>query len=127
MPILGLYHEQDGDSLSTPEIMVMPKQKSEVNKTTAVKEILNKNPKTPTKEIVSTLAGQGIKISESYVYMLKGKMKAKKRKEKRQKAMAVSTNAKIADPVELIRDLKALAVRAGGLPNLKQLVDVLAE
>lgn len=105
----------------------MAKQKSEVNKSAAVREILDKNPKTPVKEIVSTLAAQGIKISEPYVYMLKSKMKAKKRKAKRQKAMAVSTNAGIADPVELIRDVKSLAARAGGLGNLRALVDVLAE
>jgi hypothetical protein len=79
------------------------------------------------KEIVSALAAQGVKVSANYVYTLKSKMKAKKRVEKRQKAMAVGANTPIADPLELIRAVKQLAARAGGLGNLKQLVDVLAE
>src|ERR1700757_1728789 len=105
----------------------MPNQKSEVNKSAAVREILDKNPKTPVKEVVSTLAGQGIKISENYVYMLKSKAKDKRRKIKRQKAMAASNSTGSADPVKLIRDIKQLADKAGGLRKLKEVVDVLAE
>jgi len=105
----------------------MAKKKSEVNKSAVVGEILQKNPKTPVKEVVSTLAAQGIKISGNYVYMLKSKAKDKKRKEKREKAVATSNDMGIIDPVELIRDVKGLALRTGGLRHLKQLVDVLAE
>jgi hypothetical protein len=100
--------------------------KGEINKSAAAREILRKNPKTPVKEVVSTLAGQGIKISENYVYMLKSKAKARKRKEKREKAMVVTASGPV-NPVDLVRDVKALALRAGGLRTLKQLVDVLAE
>jgi hypothetical protein len=84
-------------------------------------------PKTPVKDIVSALAAQGIKISGNYVYMLKSKMKAKRRVEKRQKGMAVTAGAEIASPLDLIREVKQLAARAGGLRALKELVDVLAE
>ena len=59
--------------------------------------------------------------------MLKSKMKAKKRMAKRQKAVALSNNTGIANPVDLIRDVKKLAERAGGLRTLKELVDVLVE
>jgi hypothetical protein len=98
----------------------------EVNKSAAALEILRKNPKTPVKEVVATLAGQGIKISENYVYMLKSKMKARKRKEKRERAMTVTATAPI-NPAELVREVKDLAARAGSMRTLKQLVDVLAE
>ena len=43
----------------------MAKKKSEVNKSSAVREILEKNSKTPVKEVVSTLAAKGIKVSTS--------------------------------------------------------------
>ncbi len=102
-------------------------QKSDVNKTVAVKEFLAKNPKAKASEVVSALAGQGIKVSYTYAYALKSKGKAKKRKEKREKAMATSSSMGVTDPVELIRQVKELALRAGGLRHLKSLVDVLAE
>ena len=105
----------------------MAKQKPEVNKSALVREILKKNPKTPTKEIVSTLAQQGVKVSDNLVYMLKSKMKDKKRRAKRQKVMATSDRSGISNPVELIREIKMLAGRAGGMRTLKEMVDVLAE
>jgi hypothetical protein len=105
----------------------MAKKKAEVNKSALVREILKKEPKTPTKEIVSALAAQGHKVSDNLIYMLKSKMKDKKRKAKRQKVMATTTRSGIANPVEMIRDIKKLAERAGGLRTLKEMVDVLAE
>jgi hypothetical protein len=102
-------------------------QKSDVNKTVAVKEFLAKNPKAKVSEIVSSLAAQGIKVSYTYAYALKSKGKAKKRKEKREKAVATSNSMGVLDPVDLIREVKNLALRTGGLRNLRQLVEVLAE
>jgi len=102
-------------------------QKSDVNKSVAVKEAFAKNPKAKVSEVVSALAAQGTKVSYTYVYALKSKGKAKKRKEKREKAVATSTSLGVLDPVELIRQVKELALRTGGLRNLKQLVDVLGE
>jgi hypothetical protein len=102
-------------------------QKTGVNKTAAVREIFAKNPHTPVKEVVSTLAAQGIKISDNYVYMLKSKLYAKRRKVRREQAVATSNSMGVLDPVDLIREVKNLALRTGGLRNLKQLVDVLAE
>ncbi len=105
----------------------MAEPKSEVNKGQAARAILTKNPQASIKEVVSTLAAQGIEISYNYVYMLKSKAKDKRRKAKREKALATSNNVGITNPVELIRDVKSLAARAGGLRNLKQLVDILCE
>ena len=105
----------------------MAKKKSEVDKSVAVRAILDKNPKTPAKEIITTLGKQGVKISEAYVYMLKRKVKLKGHKERREKAVAASRSAGLADPVELIQGIKALAQKAGGMRTLKKLVDLLAE
>ena len=120
-------HDECGWTLNGTAAPSIAAQTPGVNKSVAVREILEKNPKTPVSEVVSTLAAQGIKISGNYVYMLKSKMKAKKRVEKRQKAMAVSAKTEIANPLDLIREVKQLAARAGGLRALKELVDVLAE
>jgi hypothetical protein len=105
----------------------MARQKSEVNKSQAIRDILEQDPKTRVKDIVSTLAQQGVKVSDTYVYMIKGKTKAKKRKEKRQRAIAASNSSGIANPVELILGVRKLAGEAGGIRHLKQLVDILAE
>ncbi len=120
-------HDECGWRLGAGDAAPAAGQPPEVNKSVAVRDLLEKNPKTPVKEVVSALAGQGVKVSANYVYMLKSKMKTKKRVEKRQKALAVTAGAKTANPLDLIREVKQLAVRAGGLRALKDLVDVLAE
>jgi hypothetical protein len=98
-----------------------------VNKSAAVREILAKQPHTPVKEIVSTLAARGIPIQPNLVYLIKSKAKANRRKQKREKALANSKELGVANPVELILEVRKLAVKAGGMRHLKQLVDVLAE
>ncbi len=98
-----------------------------VNKSAAVREILAANPQTPTREILSTLAGRGIQVSPHLVYLIKSKANASRRKQKRQKALENSKELGLANPVELILEVRKLASRAGGLRRLKQLVDVLAE
>ena len=101
--------------------------KSNVNKSAAIKEILAKNPKAKGSEIVSKLAAQRIRVSSALVYALKSKAKAKKRKQKREKAVATSNSMGVTDSVALIRHVKELALRAGGLRNLRPLVEVLGE
>ena len=105
----------------------MAKKKSDVDKSVAVRAILDKNPNAPAKEIIADLGKLGIKISETYVYMLKRKIKLKGHKERREKAVAASRSAGLADPVELIAGIKVLAQKAGGMRTLKKLVDLLAE
>ena len=60
----------------------MAKQKSEVNKSALVREVSETNPLTPLKEITSTLAKQGVKVSDNLIYSLKSQMKNKKQKAK---------------------------------------------
>jgi len=124
IPIRTKKHEACGWTMNgTPATP----QKTDVNKSAAVRAIFAKNPKTKVSEVVSTLAAQGIKVSSAYVYAVKSKGKAKKRKEKRQKVVATSKSIGVADPIDLIREVKSLALRTGGFRQLKQLVDVLGE
>lgn len=102
-------------------------KKSGVNKSSEIRAILEKNPKTPAKEIVATLSAKGIKVSQNLIYLIKAKTGAKRRKAKRQKAVAAGKSAGMTNPVQLVLRVRSLATEAGGIRNLKQLVDVLAE
>ncbi len=105
----------------------MPKKKQFGQKSAAIREMLAQNPNTPVKEIVSTLAGQGIKVTSNLVYALKTKARARRRRQNRQAAAQAGRNAGMVDPVALVLKVRQLAGEAGGIKHLKQLVDVLAE
>src|SRR4051812_6092610 len=96
-----------------------------VNKSQNVREYLGANPKAPAKEVVEALAGKGIKVSENLVYGIKGAMKEKKQRKARvvkaAKAATASSNGTASrdEIITMIRDVKALAQRAGGYENLK--------
>jgi len=106
-----------------------------VNKSQSVREFLTENPKANVKEVVEGLGGKGIKVSDNLVYGVKGAMKEKQKRKKRvaKAAMAAvvtpSNNgvAKKTDAITLIREVKALAEKAGGYEKLKELVEALAE
>src|SRR3954447_2818295 len=61
-------HDECGWQMEAGDATPAAAQGPEVNKSVAVKEVLNKNPKTPVKEVVSALAAQGVKVSDNYVY-----------------------------------------------------------
>lgn len=102
-------------------------KKSGVNKSAEIRAILDKNPKTPAKEIVAALSDKGIKVSQNLIYFIKAKMGARRRKARRQKAVATARISGGSDPVQLVLKVRELATQAGGIRNLKKLVDVLAE
>ena len=66
-------------------------------------------------------------MTPNLVYALKTKARARHRKQKRQQAVQAGRNAGMANPVALVLRVRQLAVEAGGIKHLKQLVDVLAE
>jgi formiminotetrahydrofolate cyclodeaminase len=105
----------------------MPNAKNDVNKSAEIRAILEKNPKAKARDVISSLAEKGIRVSYNLVYLAKAKRGAKRRKQRRQKAVASANSAGIANPVQLILRVKGLADEAGGIRNLKQLVDVLAD
>ncbi|MBY0522796.1 MAG: hypothetical protein K2R98_05340 [Gemmataceae bacterium] len=100
--------------------------RKKTNKSQAIRDMIAANPKAKSSEIVKLLAEKGIKVSTTLVYGVKAQGKAKKRKQKREKVMAAGRSVN-GDPVELLRGIKDLAARAGGIRNLKEFVDLLAD
>jgi hypothetical protein len=96
-------------------------------KSDAIREVLDENPKAEAREIINTLASRGTKVNASLVYLVRGKYRKRRRRQKRQQAVETSRNAGVSNPVQLIVRVKDLAEEAGGLKNLKKLVDLLAE
>jgi hypothetical protein len=97
-----------------------------VNKSAAIRDLVNQNPKAKASEIVSLLAEKGIKVKPHFIYIVKAKMKRVKPRQARRRAMA-TTGDRNGHAVELILKVKGLAKEVGGMGSLKQLVDVLAE
>jgi hypothetical protein len=106
-----------------------------VNKSQAIRDYLTANPKAKTTEVVAALGKAGVKVSDNLVYNIKGQMKEKRRRKahvvKAAKAAATTafsnpTSIKT-DAITMIREVKALAGKAGGYSKLKDLVDALAE
>ncbi len=104
-------------------------KKTSTNKSQAVRDYLQANPNAKAKEVVEALAQKDIKVATSLVYFLKGKSSAKKQRKARVviAAKAATTEGVKSDALTLIRDIKALAVKHGGMARLKELVDALAE
>jgi hypothetical protein len=99
-----------------------------VNKSEAIRALYRGKPKMPVSEAVKQLAKDGIKVAPSQVYFVLGGMKGKaKRKPGRKRTMHRTSGNKtgLSVPIDVIIDLKALAVRAGGIGTLKQLLEVL--
>ena len=99
-----------------------------LNKSQAIRDYLSANPKkTDTKSVIAALAENGVKVSSPLVYYIKSKAQHQKRKAKRERVAESSRNSGAANPLEIIIRVKALAREVGGVKNLKQLVDLLAE
>ena len=108
--------------------------KAKTNRSSSIRDYLTENPKATAKEVVSALAEKGITVKEGLVYAVKGGMKEKKRRKKQvakaaMAATAPSANGTVSKPdaLTMIREVKALAAKAGGYAKLKQLVDALSE
>jgi hypothetical protein len=102
----------------------MAKQKSDVNKSQAVRDVLDKDPKMPVREVVKVLAEKGISVQPSLVYVVKNKARIKRKKQRRERAANLVTNG---DPVATVKKVKVLAGEVGGIRKLRELVEMLAE
>jgi hypothetical protein len=110
----------------------MPKKepldgKQSVNKSQAIREVFANDPRAETKVVIARLASQGIRVSPTMVYYIRSKQQQARRKAKRARVAESSARAGIANPVELVLRVKDMAREVGGIRNLKQLVDLLAE
>src|SRR5436190_20222162 len=104
------------------------KMKSGVNKSEEVRQQLKADPDMKAKEVVEALAKKGIKVQESTVYFLKGKISGRKgRRKKAQQVVAKVAATGNTDPVAAILKVRALATDLGGMKKLKALVEVLSE
>lgn len=97
-----------------------------VNKSQAIRDLFAEDPKMDSKTVMARLAEKNIKVSPAMVYFVRSKLKLAKRRARRDK-VAVSSAPLSRNPAELVLRVKALAREVGGMENLKQLVDVLAE
>jgi hypothetical protein len=108
--------------------MARPKgNQAGINKSAAVREMLSSNPNTPVRDIVKALNQRGIQIHPNLVYLIKSKERARRHKQKRERVLENGRQMGISNPVELILETRRLAEKAGGIRQLKQLVDALAE
>ena len=98
-----------------------------VNKSQAIRALFAANPKADTKSVIAQLADRGVKVSPTMVYYIRSKDRLAKRKAKRARVAESSRNSGVANPVELVLRVKDMAREVGGIRNLKQLVDLLAE
>jgi hypothetical protein len=105
---------------------MMAKKNGKPSKSALIREYLKKHKKAKAKQVVEALASNGVDVTEGLVYMQKGQLKGRRQRRAKivRAARAVKSNS---DPVALIRDVKALAVRAGGYGKLKDLVDALGD
>jgi len=107
----------------------MPKKKTGVNKSEEIRQILKAHPDMAVKEIVQDLAKRGIKVADTLIYFVKGRLKGRKgrRRKARQMVEKVAATTNHVNPVAVILQVKRWAGEVGGLKKLKGLVDALSE
>ena len=103
------------------------RKRNGVNKSEAIREILAQSPKSQVKEIVALLKQRGITVNPNLVYLIKSKRSQKAKRENRLAAVEANRKAGLANPVELIMEVRKVAEKAGGMRHLKELVDMLAQ
>ena len=106
----------------------MAKQKTDVNKSEEIRQLLRANPEMHVKEVVAALAKKGITVLDNQVYFQKGKMKGRQGRRKKAHEMVEKVTATgNTDPVKTILMVKAWSHEVGGMKKLKELVDALSE
>jgi hypothetical protein len=97
------------------------------NKSKAIREMIQAHPEAQSREIVGLLAKTGMKVQPSLVYYIRSKLRQQQRAVRRERVTQTSQALGSNNPVELILKTKNLARDAGGIRNLKLLVDALAD
>ena len=98
-----------------------------VNKSQAIRDLFAEAPTADSKTVIARLAEQGVKVSPTMVYYVRSKLRQAKRRAKRERVAVSSRQTAAANPVEVVLRVKDLAREVGGIRNLKQLVDLLAD
>lgn len=97
------------------------------NKSRAIREMISSHPDAQSKEIVRLLGERGLKVQPSLVYYIRSKLRQQQRVARRARVTQTSQTLGSNNPVELILTVKRVAHDAGGIRNLKLLVDALAD
>ncbi|HZU35644.1 MAG TPA: hypothetical protein VFA18_07045 [Gemmataceae bacterium] len=97
------------------------------NKSSAIRQMIQANPQAQSKEIVELLGRKGVKVQPSLVYYIRSKLRQQQRLARRERVTQTSETLGSSNPVELVLKVKSLARDAGGIQNLKLLVDALAD
>lgn len=100
----------------------MPK---EVNKSAAIREYLKVHRRAKAKTVVAALAEKGIDVTETLVYAAKRKIKGKRKLRLAAAAVAKSNPNSTIDAITLVKKARELAVQAGGMKKLKELLEML--
>ena len=95
----------------------MARKTAGVNKSEEVRQLLKADPEMKAKEVVNSFGGRGIKITESLVYFLKGKLHSKTKRKQRAATMVarVAETTSTPDPLSAILKIKHLASELGEL------------
>jgi hypothetical protein len=101
----------------------------EVNKSAAIRQLLEQNPALKASEVIATLADRGIDVAPSLFYFTKGRLRGRKggRRKMRQKAEKAAGATANGDALSTIKKVKGLASEVGGLKKLMALVQALRE
>src|SRR5258708_5596553 len=71
----------------------MARKKTGVNKSAEIRQLLKANPAAGAKDVVATLGGKGIHVSEGLVYFVKGHLKGRKARKKKAQAVVAKVAA----------------------------------
>jgi hypothetical protein len=109
----------------------MAKKTNGPNKSEEVRKLIKANPDVSAKEAMTTLSHQGIKVTSSLFYFIKGKMHGRKSRRTRARKVvsdvAAATASTNGDALKTILKVKGWAAEVGGFKKLKALVEALSD
>ena len=101
----------------------------EPTKATAIRKLLDSNPRMKTAEVVDALKSKGVKVTGNQVYLVKSKARGRKVRARRDRVQALMTgqSGTNLDAIVIVTRAKDLARDMGGMKKLKALVDLLVQ
>ncbi len=99
-----------------------------VNKSAAIRDYLDKDPKAKPLEIVSALSDKGVDVTASFVSNVKSKIKKSGRRRKRRATASASSNGRSSAQTTSVTALvgaKKFAEQSGGIDEAQKALDIL--
>ncbi|MBM4067902.1 MAG: hypothetical protein FJ271_03020 [Planctomycetes bacterium] len=98
----------------------------EVTKSAAIREYLKGHRRAKAKTVVAALADEGIEVTEGLVYAAKRSIKGKRKRRLAAAAITKTNPNGAVDAITLVKKVRELAVQAGGIKKLKELLEMLS-